>query len=86
MMLDKIKKNIKKKVTSYLFSKLVQTCLKLLDDDVPLPNMRRWTDSLKIKRKKNKPLKDDGTKEEDDDFEEQNEKAVLSNTLMEKTP
>merc|ERR1712179_195220 len=55
------------------------------DDDVPLPNMRRWTDSLKIKRKKNKPVRDDDTKEEGDDFDEQNEKEMQSRTLMEKT-
>ena len=58
----------------------------LVDDDVPLPSMRRWTDSLKIKRKKNKPVRDDDTKEEDDDFEQQNEKDMLRSTLMEKTP
>ena len=34
----------------------------------------------------NKPVRDEDTKEEDDDFEEQSEKDVLSNTLMEKTP
>merc|ERR1712106_418626 len=27
------------------------------DDDVPILNTRRWTDSLKIKRKKNKDVK-----------------------------
>merc|ERR1712142_260631 len=50
------------------------------DDDVPMPNMRRWTDSLKIRRKKNK-VKDI----EPDDLASKNKNVNIIENATEKT-